>query len=453
LTTGVEKGKHGGPFSPASQRGRIGYRDETGERIAKRKGARVMDQVLAVVLAGGKGSRLEPLTRDRAKPAVPFGGIYRIIDFTLSNCLNSGMKKMLVLTQYKAMSLDRHINLGWRKYVCTELGEFVDVVPPQQRIDENWYRGTADAVYQNIYTIEKERPELVVILAGDHIYKMNYRSLVDAHIQQGADVTVGALRVRKEEAALQFGVMEVDRDWRIVGFEEKPAQPRTIPGDPEFALASMGIYVFNTRLMFEQLCLDATRSDSRHDFGHNIIPSIIDSRRVIAYPFLDENRKENAYWRDVGTLDAYWEANMDLISVDPLLNLYDQRWPIRTIQPNAPPPKFVFAEQGPTGRRGQALDSIVCAGTVLSGGKVERSILGANTRVNSFASVEDSILFAGVDIGRHASVRRAIIDKGVHIPAGMRIGFDHEEDRARGFTVSEGGVTVIPKADGAEHFQ
>jgi glucose-1-phosphate adenylyltransferase len=411
-----------------------------------------MDQVVAVVLAGGKGSRLEPLTRDRAKPAVPFGGVYRIIDFTLSNCLNSGLRKMLVLTQYKAMSLDRHINRGWRRYLCPDLGEFIDVVPPQQRIDENWYRGTADAVYQNIYTIEKERPEHVVILAGDHIYKMNYRSLVDIHIEQSAEVTVGALRVRREEAAGQFGVMEVDRNWRIVGFEEKPAQPKAIPGDPDHCLASMGIYVFNARFMFEQLCLDATKTDSAHDFGRNIIPGIIDSHRVIAYPFLDENRKSDAYWRDVGTLDAYWEANMDLISVDPLLNMYDQRWPIRTIQPDMPPPKFVFAEPGPQGRRGQALDSIVCAGSVVSGGRVERSLLGPNTRVNSFAVVEDSILFEGVDIGRHAQVHRAIIDKGVHIPAGMRIGHDPDEDRRRGFTVSEGGVTVIAKADGAEHF-
>lgn len=411
-----------------------------------------MEGVLAVVLAGGKGSRLEPLTRDRAKPAVPFGGAYRIIDFTLSNCLNSGMRKMLVLTQYKAMSLDRHIHVAWRRFLCHELGEFVDVVPPQQRIDEHWYQGTADAVYQNIYALEKERPEYVVILAGDHIYKMNYETLLDFHRDNNADVTVGALRVDAAAAAYQFGVMEVDNQWRIVGFEEKPAKPKTIPQEPGKALASMGIYVFSARFLFEQLCLDATRNDSQHDFGRNVMPSLIDTHRVLAFPFLDENRKLDAYWRDVGTLDAYFEANMDLISVDPQLNMYDERWPIRTYNPNLPPPKFVFAEHMPGGRRGQALDSIVCSGTILSGGTVERSIVGARCRVNSFAQVEDSILFEGVDIGRHARIRRAIIDKGVHIPAGAQIGFDYEHDRQRGFIVSDHGVVVIAKADGAEHF-
>lgn len=410
-----------------------------------------MDNVLAVVLAGGKGSRLEPLTRDRAKPAVPFGGAYRIIDFTLSNCLNSGLRKMLVLTQYKAMSLDRHINLGWKRYLCRELGEFIDIVPPQQRIDEHWYQGTADAVYQNIYTLEKERPEYVVILAGDHIYKMDYMKLVESHVENHADLTIAALRV-DTRAASDFGVMQVDPSWRIVGFEEKPARPKTIPGDSSRALASMGIYVFTARFLFEQLCKDATRHNSAHDFGKNIIPSVIESHRVFAFPFRDENRKLDAYWRDVGTLDAYFEANMDLVSVDPLLNMYDSRWPIRTYQPMFPPPKFVFAETGAQARRGQALDSIVCTGSIVSGGHVERSVLGPNTRVNSFAHVEDSILFEGVDVGRHARVRRAIIDKGVHIPPDIEIGFDHDEDRARGFTVSENGVTVIAKADGVEHF-
>ncbi|HTN75472.1 MAG TPA: sugar phosphate nucleotidyltransferase, partial [Pirellulaceae bacterium] len=265
-----------------------------------------MNNTLAVVLAGGKGSRLEPLTRDRAKPAVPFGGLYRIIDFALSNCLNSGLRKMLVLTQYKAMSLDRHINLGWRHFFCRELGEFIDVVPPQQRIDEQWYQGTADAVYQNIYVLEKERPEYVVILAGDHVYKMNYREMVDYHKEMKADLTIGALPVSQEEAT-QFGVMEIDQNQRIVGFEEKPAQPKTIPGESDRCLASMGIYVFTARFLFEQLCRDATRQDSMHDFGKNIIPAIIDSHRVFAFPFRDENRKTEAYWRDVGTLDAYYE--------------------------------------------------------------------------------------------------------------------------------------------------
>ena len=408
-----------------------------------------MLDTLAVVLAGGKGSRLEPLTRDRAKPAVPFGGSYRIIDFSLSNCLNSGIRKMLVLTQYKAMSLDRHINLAWRHFFCRELGEFIDVVPPQQRIDEHWYQGTADAVYQNIYALEKERPRYVVILAGDHIYKMNYRPMVEYHKQKNAELTVGALRVEPEKAR-QFGVMQVDRDGRINGFQEKPDNPKTIPGDSEHCLASMGIYVFTARFLFEQLCQDATDPNSSRDFGRNIVPSIIHTHRVYAFPFRDENRKEDAYWRDVGTLDAYFEANMDLVAIDPLLNMYDSRWPIRTYQPILPPPKFVFGSLGHADRQGCALDSIVCQGCVVSGGRVERSILGPAVRVNSYAKVEDSILFQGVDIGRRAKVRRAIIDKRVSIPPGAEIGYDLEEDLARGFVVSENGIVVIAKSDGVE---
>lgn len=410
-----------------------------------------MDNTLAVVLAGGKGSRLEPLTRDRAKPAVPFGAGYRIVDFALSNCLNSGIRKMLVLTQYKAMSLDRHINLGWRHFFCRELGEFIDVVPPQQRIDEQWYQGTADAVYQNIYTMEKEQPQYIVILAGDHIYKMNYRAMVEAHIERNADLTVGALRVSPEEAT-QFGVMQVDGENRIGGFEEKPPEPKTIPGDAEHSLASMGIYVFTARFLFEELCRDATDPDSAHDFGRNIIPRIIHTHRVFAFPFRDENRKEDAYWRDVGTLDAYYEANMDLIQIDPMLNMYDETWPIRTYQPILPPPKFVFgSDGGEDGRRGHGLDSIVCQGSIVSGGQVQRSLLSPRCRVNSFATVEDSILFEGVDVGRHAKIRRAIIDKGVRIPSGVEIGYDLEQDKARGFTISDGGVVVIAKSDGVEH--
>lgn len=409
-----------------------------------------MSNELAVVLAGGKGSRLEPLTRDRAKPAVPFGGAYRIIDFSLSNCLNSGIRKMLVLTQYKAMSLDRHINLGWHRYFCRELGEFIDVVPPQQRIDEHWYQGTADAVYQNIYALEKERPEHVIILAGDHIYKMNYRNMINYHKKTAADLTIGALRVTTEQAR-QFGVMQVDQHDRIVGFEEKPNDPKTIPDDNSHCLASMGIYVFNAKFLFEQLCRDATEPKSVHDFGRNIIPSIINVNRVFAYPFMDENRKGDAYWRDVGTLDAYYEANMDLVAVDPMLNMYDDRWPIHTYQPNQPPPKFVFSGEDEPGRIGQSLDSIVCHGSIISGGQVRHSILGPHVRVNSFAKVEDSILFENVTIGRHAKVRRAIIDKGVQIPPGVQIGYDPEQDIARGFQVSENGVVVIAKADGVEH--
>jgi len=412
-------------------------------------GDTLRDSVVAVILAGGKGVRLDPLTRDRAKPAVPFGGAYRIIDFTLSNCLNSGLRKILVLTQYKAMSLDRHIIMGWQRYFCRELGEFADVVPPQQRIDENWYLGTADAVYQNIYTIEQEHPKYVVILAGDHIYKMNYRKLVEFHIEKQADVTIGTLRYPREAARRRFGVMEIDPENRVIGFEEKPDHPRPIPGDPLHCLASMGIYVFNAPFLFDELCRDATRPGSERDFGRDVIPAIIHSNRVFAYPFMDENRKREAYWRDVGTLDAYYEANMDLVAVEPLLNMYDEDWPIRTYQPNYPPPKFVFADEH---RRGHALDSIVCLGSIVSGGRVERSILGPQTRVNSFALVQDSILFAGVNIGRHAKIRRAIIDKGVWIPEGTEVGYDHDLDRARGFVVTEKNVTVIAKSEGVQPF-
>ncbi|MCL4194521.1 MAG: glucose-1-phosphate adenylyltransferase, partial [Thermoguttaceae bacterium] len=405
------------------------------------------DQVMTVVLAGGKGSRLDPLTRDRAKPAVPFGGAYRIIDFTLSNALNSGLRQILVLTQYKAMSLDRHISMGWSRYFCRELGEFIDVVPPQQRIDESWYQGTADAVYQNIYAIEKELPRYVLILAGDHIYKMNYRKLADFHIETGADATIGVLREKRSEAAGQFGVMEVDTNRRVIGFQEKPADPKPIPGDEEHCLASMGIYMFTARFLFEELCRDATRRGSRHDFGGDVIPAILDTSRVFAYLFRDENRKTDAYWRDVGTLDAYYEANMDLVSVDPELNMYDEEWPIRTYQPNFPPPKFVFADAH---RCGKALDSIICAGSIVSGGDVWRSVLGHQTRINSFAHVEQSILFGRVNVGRHAKIRRAIIDKGVSIPPGVEIGYDPDQDRARGFAITENGLTIIAKSDGAE---
>lgn len=399
-----------------------------------------------VVLAGGKGTRLEPLTLDRAKPAVPFGGNYRIVDFVLSNAINSGLRRLLVLTQYKALSLDRHINLGWRQYFCAELGEFLDVVPPQQRIDEQWYQGTADAVYQNIFVIEKDRPEYVIILAGDHIYKMNYLSMIQFHKEMEADLTVGALTVDREEAK-EFGVIQADEQSRIVGFQEKPAEPQTMPGDENRCFASMGIYIFTARFLFEQLCRDATEPGSQHDFGKNIIPSIIDSHRVFAFPFRDENRKRQAYWRDVGTIDAYYEANMDLITVDPLLNLYDQDWPIRTLQPNLPPPKFVFGSDGNMDRCGQAIDSIVCPGTILSGGRVKRSVISSNVRVNSYASVEESILFHGVNIGRHARIRRAIIDKEVSIPAEMEIGYDLEVDRRRGFTISPGGIVIISRND------
>jgi glucose-1-phosphate adenylyltransferase len=404
---------------------------------------RVRD-VMAVVLAGGRGARLDPLTRDRAKPAVPFGGTYRIIDFALSNCLNSGLRRILLLTQYKARSLDRHLNLGWHRFFCRDLGEFLDVLPPQQRVDEHWYLGTADAVYQNIYSLEQASPRLVVVLAGDHIYKMNYQSLVDAHEASGADVTVAALPVDRNEAR-EFGTMEVDASGRVRGFREKVADPPPYPADPTKALASMGIYCFSADFLLEQLRLDAGDCGSRHDFGHDLLPRLVATHGVQAFPFRDENRKQHSYWRDVGTIDAYYEANLDLVEVDPQLNLYDEGWPIRTHHPAYPPPKFVFAGEGVNARRGEATDSLVCPGAIISGGRVHRSIIGPGVRINSFARVEESIISEGVVIGRHALVRRAIIDKGVRVPPETAIGVDPDEDAALGLTVSPAGVTVVPK--------
>ncbi len=405
--------------------------------------------VLTIILAGGRGSRLEPLTRDRAKPAVPFGGIYRIIDFSLSNCLNSDLRKILVLTQYKAISLNRHIDQGW-KFLCRELDEYVEVIPPQQRITEHWYQGTADAIYQNVYTIEQAAPRDTMILAGDHIYKMNYADMIGFHRDNKADLTIACLPVTLDQAS-EFGVMQVDDANRVVGFQEKPQNAKPMPGHTDVALASMGIYVFRTDVMYELLFQDAAKKDlSRHDFGRDIIPAMLGGSRVFAYPFRDENRKQAAYWRDVGTLDAYYQASMDLIAVDPILNLYDRDWPIHTHQPAYPPPKFVHTDPD---RRGAAFNSIVCQGAIVSGGQVFRSILSPGVRIHSYALVEDSILFDGVEVGRYARIRRAIIDKDVKVPPGFEIGWDHQADLARGFTISEEGLTVISKGEDLERFQ
>ena len=415
------------------------------------------ENCMAIVLVGGKGDSLSPLTHECAKPAVTFGGAYRIIDFTLSNCLNSGLRKTLMLTQYKPMSLDQHIDLGWRNYFCRRLGEFIAVVPPQQRLDESWYKGTADAVYQNIYHIERERPTNLIILAGDHVYKMDYRKLVEFHALKAADLTIASLPVRREEAK-RFGVMAIDSDLRVIGFQEKPYNPTTMPNDGSKCLASMGIYVFDTRFLFEMLCRDASKAASKHDFGHDLIPDAIRNNRVFTFPFGsiipgnipgnitgDDSRKQNAYWRDIGTLDAYYQANMDLIAVEPQLDVYDTDWPIRTYQPQLPPPKFVFSGTGDPRRVGIAIDSIVCHGSVVSGGRIERSILGRNVRINSYARVDDSIVNNRVTIGRGARIRRAIIDDGVEIPAGASIGIDHAQDRANGFHVTDEGVVVVSR--------
>ncbi|AWM41065.1 Glucose-1-phosphate adenylyltransferase [Gemmata obscuriglobus] len=413
-----------------------------------------MRGVVTVILAGGRGTRLEPLTRDRAKPAVPFGGLYRIIDFTLSNCINSGLRRILVLTQFKSRSLDRHIRYGWG-FLSSEMGELVEVLPPQQRIDETWYKGTADAIYQNIYSLERENVEHVLILAGDHIYKMDYGHMIRAHVDRGADVTIGCIPVPLDEVR-HFGIMQTAADDRVVNFLEKPKTAPPMPGDAHHALGSMGIYVFKTRLLFELLCQDAAKPDSDHDFGKNIIPQMIASgQKVLAHRFLDQNRKAVPYWRDVGTLDAYYQANMDLVNVEPVLNLYDATWPIRTHQPQLPPPKFVFTGEGAAGhaRRGEALDSVVCAGSIVSGGHVRRSILSPRVRVNSYAVVEDSILLDGVDVGRYCRIRKAIIDKDVKLPPYTVLGYDPEFDRKRGFTVTDTGVVVVPKNEPPETFQ
>ncbi|HEV3203328.1 MAG TPA: glucose-1-phosphate adenylyltransferase [Gemmataceae bacterium] len=411
-----------------------------------------MKQVLTLILAGGKGTRLEPLTRDRAKPAVPFGGLYRIVDFTLSNCLNSELRRILVLTQYKARSLDRHIASGWG-FLSRELGEYIEVLPPQQRIDEHWYKGTADAIYQNIYSIEKEDSTYVLILAGDHIYKMDYGDMIRFHLERRADLTIGCIPVPIQDAH-GFGVMQVDGDDRVVRFQEKPREPAPLPEETGLCLASMGIYIFTARLMYELLCQDATRADSEHDFGKNIIPGMIEMYRVFAFRFRDKNRKAVPYWRDVGTLDAYYQANMDLVAIDPVLNLYDQEWPIRTYQHQLPPPKFVFNDEGPRShaRRGEAHDSMVCQGCIISGGHVSKSILSPNVRVNSYALVDNSILFEGVNVGRHCKIRKAIIDKDVIIPQNTTVGYDIEHDRQRGFQITEQGVVVIAKAELPETF-
>ena len=397
----------------------------------------LLRDVAAVLLAGGAGERLYPLTKDRAKPAVGFGGPYRIIDFTLSNCVNSGLRKIFIATQYKAQSLNRHVRMGW-SIVNTELGEFVDVLPPQKRVGENWYLGTADAVYQNLYSISQERPRWVIILSGDHIYKMDYGKMLDVHIARGAVLTVGAIEVPLGDAR-RFGVLEVDDDSRVTGFQEKPATASPAPWNADSCLGSMGIYIFDFDVLARELTRDAEASTT-HDFGRDIIPHLVSTgERVYAYLFWDENKKESQYWRDVGTIDAYYEASLDLIQVDPVFNLYDPDWPLRTYQPQYPPAKFVFDEDG---RRGTAVQSLVSMGCIVSGSRVERSLLSPGVRVHSFCTIEDSILMQNVTVNRNARIRRAILDRDVLVPAGAVIGYDPAEDRRR-HTVSEGGVVVV----------
>ncbi len=405
-------------------------------------------EVLGMVMAGGRGKRLYPLTRDRAKPAVPFGGKYRIIDFVLSNFINSGIYSIYVLTQFKAQSLVEHLQEGWQ--VGSLLRDyFVTPVPAQMRSGVDWYRGTADACYQNIHLIKRPHPKAVAVFGADHVYKMNIRQMAEYHWQKNADVTIAALPVRIEEAS-QFGVMEVDNDWRVLGFEEKPANPKPIPGERDWALVSMGNYIFETMLLVEALDNDTTKTQSSHDFGLDVIPELLKSgKKIFAYDFRT-NRiptpakgEETSYWRDIGTVEAYFEANMELREVNPSLNLYNRSWPIRTVSYSDPPAKFVFDEDG---RRGTALNSIVAEGTIITGSVVRDSVVGRNVFIHSFSTIEDAIIMNRVEIGRGCRLRRVILDKNVYIPPGTEIGYDAEKDRERYFA-TKSGIVVIPREE------
>lgn len=400
-----------------------------------------MKEVLAVLLAGGVGERLYPLTKNRAKPAVPFGGTYRIIDFTLSNCMNSGIRRIHVLVQYKSNSLVRHVRQAWN-ILRPEYGEYIDIIPPQMRVNDKWYLGTADAIYQNLYSIDQEDPAIVLVLSGDHIYKMDYHRMIEFHRDNRADVTIGAIEIPLVDGD-RFGILEADEDGRVVGFQEKPKQPTPLPDKPSAAYASMGIYVFNKEVL-RTVVMEDSETEGAHDFGRNILPRMVKKYGVFAYNFQDENKKTAKYWRDVGTIDSYWETNMDLIEVDPVFNLYDSAWPIRTYTPQLPPAKFVFGDEGR--RFGVAVDSIVSPGCIVSGGMVRRSVLSPEVRVNSFSHVEESILLNGVQVGRHARIRRAIIEKNVEIPEGVVIGYDLNED-AKQHRVTSKGVVVVESTE------
>ncbi|WP_020209590.1 glucose-1-phosphate adenylyltransferase [Gilvimarinus chinensis] len=399
--------------------------------------SRLTRETLALVLAGGQGTRLKDLTRWRAKPAVHFGGKFRIIDFPLSNCVNSGIRRISVLTQYKSHSLNRHIQRGWG-FLGGELGEFVELIPAQQRLGDSWYAGTADAVLQNLDIIRRHEPSYVLILAGDHVYKMDYGTMIGAHVESGADITVGCIEVPCAEASA-FGVMAVDEDYQIVKFKEKPAHPESIPGKPGIALASMGIYVFSTDVLFNELENDSSVEGSSHDFGKDIIPSLLNKRKVQAFPFKDPVSGGEAYWRDVGTVDALWQSNLELTGITPELDLYDAEWPIWTYQEHVPPAKFIFDDSG---RRGMAVDSMVAGGCIVSGATVRHSLLFPRVRVNSYSEITDSVLFPSVEIGRNCKIKKALIDRSCVIPPDTVIGFDEAADRER-FYVSPGGVVLV----------
>ncbi len=415
-------------------------------REAQTKG-HLTRNTLALVLAGGQGSRLKDLTRWRAKPAVSFGGKYRIIDFPLSNCVNSGIRKIGVLTQYKAHSLIRHLIQGW-SFMRAEVGEFVEILPAQQRTGERWYEGTADAIFQNIDIIYRHDPDYVLILGGDHIYTMDYAPMLERHVESGADLTIGTIEVSLEEAK-GFGVMSVNEDWQITKFTEKPVNPEPMPNCSDKALASMGIYVFSKEFLFDQLIKDAEKSSSSHDFGKDIIPSVIEHCKVMAYPFIDKDGNPG-YWRDVGTVDSFWEANMDLCSIEPQLNLYDRHWPIWTYQGQFPPAKFIFDDDD---RRGEAIDSITAGGCVISGARVKRSLVSTGCRVNSYSLVKDSVVLPSCNIGRHCVIQNAVLDKGCEVPPNTEIGVDLEADKERFYVSKEGIVLVTPEALGQEPFK
>jgi glucose-1-phosphate adenylyltransferase len=393
--------------------------------------------VITFILAGGKGERLYPLTKDRAKPAVPFGGTYRIIDFSLSNAVNSGFKRIYILTQYKSFSLQRHIREGWN-ILSRELGEFIEVVPAQQRISEDWYLGTADAIFQNLYILEREKPEYVLILSGDHVYKMDYTKMLNFHIQNKADLTISVFEVNKEEAS-RFGVLKVDNEYRVIDFVEKPQIPFTLPENPSISLISMGIYIFNTEILVKRLIEDAKKIDSSHDFGKDVIPSMIKRDRMFAYRFIEEDKRESRYWRDIGTIEAYYNANMELLEIDPILNLYDENWPIMTYKPQSPPAKIVFL-----GKNIEILNSLISDGCIISGSSIYNSVISPSVKIEKGSEIFDSIIMNNVYIGENCKIKRTIIDKNVIIPNNSVIGYNIEEDKKK-FFVTETGIVVIPR--------
>lgn len=398
-----------------------------------------MKKTLTFIMAGGKGERLYPLTKDRAKPSVPFGGKYRIIDFTLSNCLNSNLRKINILTQYKSYSLYMHIKLGWN-FFKSELGEYINVIPAQKIGREEWYLGTADAIYQNIYFIDKEKPERVIVLSGDHIYKMDYQDMIIFHKIKRADLTIATLEMEREKIS-QFGVIEIDENGKVVGFQEKPKEPKPIPGKPESSLISMGVYIFNTDFLKEELVKDAEKMDSTHDFGKDVVPSIIKEANVFAFIFQDRETGEPRYWRDVGTIDTYFEANMDLIGINPKINLYEKEWPIFTLQTQCPPTKTIGIKNK---EKGLAISSLLADGCLIKGGKLFNSIISNDVIVNDYSDISHSIIYEGVDVGEGCKIKKAIIDKNNKIPPDTIIGYKLDEDKKR-FTVSRGGVVVVPK--------